>query len=327
MGESPAYARKGTAISQEGVYAGIDVSKDSLDAHFRPSGRVLRAAYTEAGLRRIACAVREEGVRLAVMEATGRLEEQAAAWLEAEGVSVAVVNPGRVRDFARATGRLAKTDAIDAGVIAHFAQATEPEPRIPPTQAQKVIDALTDRRRELVGMVTAEKNRLARAYVPAVRKHLEKHLWWLEKELEDVEKELSEKASGDPESAARRDLLTSVPGVGTVTALTLIGDLPELGRVSDKEIASLAGLAPFNRDSGLMRGKRATTGGRTAVRCVLYMAALAAIRAQVQLRAFYNRLVEAGKPKKVALIATARKLLVMLNAIARRGTAWQPSAP
>jgi len=308
------------------VYAGIDVSKENLDVHIRPAGRGLRVPYTAAGLRRVQRVVQRAGVSLAVMEATGRLEERAAAVLEAGGVPVAVVNPGRVRDFARATGRLAKTDAIDAGVIAHFAEAVGPQPRTPTTPAHKELDGLADRRREIVGMITAERNRLARASVPAVIERLNKHIRWLEGELEDVQEAIRKATSGDPEMESKKNLLKSVPGVGEVTAVTLIADLPELGQVSNKEIASLAGLAPFNRDSGLMRGKRTVYGGRAVVRSAIYMAALAAVRTQRQLAAFYNRLVQKGKPKKLALTAAARKLLVMLNSLMRRGASWQPSA-
>jgi transposase len=314
-------------MSENRVYAGIDVSKEKLDLHIRPAGRSFCVPFTEAGMRKIQKAVCKAGVCLVVMEATGKLEERAALAVEAAGTPVAVVNPGRIRDFARASGRLAKTDSIDASVIAHFAEAMEPKPRTPPTEAHRNLDALADRRRELVGMVTAERNRLHSASAPSVIKRLNKHLRWLEGELKDIEGELEKAVSEDPEAEAKKGLLKSVPGVGDVTAVTLIADLPELGQVSNREVASLAGLAPFNRDSGQMRGKRTTYGGRAAVRCAVYMATLSAIRAQVELAAFYNRLVQAGKPKKVALIAASRKLLVMLNSIVRRGTVWQPSAP
>jgi len=313
-------------MSETRVYAGIDVSKGKLDVHVRPGDKSLSVPYTAAGLRRVEKLVQRAGVSLAVMEATGRLEERAAAALEGAGVSVAVVNPGRVRDFARASGQLAKTDEIDAGVIAHFAQALEPRPRTPPTKAQKELDGLTDRRREIVGMITAERNRLTRASVPSVIKRLNRHLKWLEGELKDVEEAVREAISADPETESKKGLLKSVPGVGEVTATTLIADLPELGQVSNKAIASLAGLAPFNRDSGVMRGKRTIYGGRAVVRSALYMATLSAIRTQRHLAAFYNRLVHSGKAKKLALTAAARKLLLMLNSVIRRGTAWQPSA-
>ena len=314
-------------MSKNRVYAGIDVSKKRLDVHIRPGGESCSVEYTAPGLRKVQELVRRAGVCLVVMEATGKLEERAAAAIESAVAPVAVVNPGRIRDFARASGRLAKTDAIDASVIAHFGEAMEPKPRTPPTDAQEEFGALADRRRELVGMITAERNRLHTASVPSVIKHLNKHLRWLQRELQAVEEELSGAVSEDPDIEAKKKLLRSAPGVGDVTAVTLVADLPELGQVSNKEIVSLAGLAPFNRDSGQMRGKRTIYGGRAAVRSALYMATLSAIRAQAELAAFYNRLVQAGKPRKVALIAAARKLLVMLNSIAKRGTAWQPSHP
>ena len=314
-------------MSEMRVYAGIDVSKEKLDVHIRPGDKRASVPYTAAGLRRVAKLMKRAGVSLAVMEATGKLEERAAEALEEAGVSVAVVNPGRVRDFARASGQLAKTDEIDAGVIAHFAEAIKPQPRTPPTEAQKELGGLTDRRREVVGMITAERNRLARASTPAGIKRLNKHIKWLERELKDVEEEVREATEGNPEMESKKGLLRSVPGVGEVTATTLIADLPELGQVSNKEIASLAGLAPFNRDSGLMRGRRTVYGGRAVVRTVIYMAALSAIRTQRHLSDFYNRLVLSGKPKKVALTAAARKLLIMLNSVIRRGTPWQPAAP
>ncbi len=309
------------------VYAGTDVSKDKLDLHIRPGGKSLSVPYTAAGLRKAQKLVQTAGVSMVVMEATGKLEEQAAAALEAAGVPVAVVNPGGVRDFARATGRLAKTDEIDAGVIAHFAEAVGPQPRTPRTQAHKEVGGLADRRREIVGMITTERNRLARAAVPSVIERLDKHIRWLEGELEDVEEAIRKATSEDPEMESKKGLLKSVPGVGEVTAVTLIADLPDLGQVSNKEIARLAGLAPFNRDSGLMRGKRTVSGGRAVVRSALYMAALSAIRAPRQMAAFYKRLVEKGKPKKLALTAAARKLLVMRNSMMRRGASWHPSAP
>lgn len=314
-------------MSGTAVYAGIDVSKEKLDVHIRPAGKAFSVAYTAAGLRKVLKEVRRAGVSLAVMEATGKFEERAAEALEEAGMLVAVVNPGRIRDFARASGRMAKTDSIDAGVIAHYAETMEPRPRTPPTEAQKETGAMMDRRRELVEMIATEKNRLHSVRVRAVRERVTKHLRWLEKDLEDLEKEIEGAVAADPEAQAKKELLKTVPGVGEVTANTLITGLPELGQAGKKEIASLAGLAPFNRDSGLMRGKRTTYGGRGAIRSALYMAALTAVRRQNELGAYYRRLVEAGKPKKVALIAAARKLLVMLNAVLIRKTAWQPSAP
>jgi transposase len=314
-------------MSQNRVYAGVDVSKERLDAYIRPAGVRLSVGYAPAGLRKLRKALREWKVDLVVMEATGKLEEQAAGYLEASGMGVVVVNPGRVRDFARAAGQLAKTDALDAEAIAQFAEAMSLEQRTPPTQAQREVEALVDRRRELVGMIAAEKNRLKRIQSPALRRRVASHIRWLEEEVASLEAEVKVAIAKDPQAEAKKDLLKSVPGIGEVTAAALLGGLPELGQASNKEVASLAGLAPYNRDSGLMRGRRTVFGGRAAVRSALYMAVLSAVRAQAGLRAFYLRLLEAGKPKKLALTAAARKLLVMLNSIARRGTAWQPQAP
>jgi transposase len=299
------------------VYAGIDVSKQSLDAHIRPSGTRLRVKYTPAGLRRLVKTLLEEGVKLVAMEATGKMEERAWEAMAEAGVQVSVVNPARIRHFARACGYAAKTDPIDAGV--------RPRPSEPKSEEARAYAALVDRRRELVRMASAEKTRLHSVRVQAVSKRIKAHLRWLERELESVERELALRVSEDPEASAMVELLDSAPGVGEVTAMSLVGDLPELGKVSNKEIASLAGLAPFNRDSGTMRGKRTTIGGRSAAKSALYMAALSATRTHNELAQFYRRLIQAGKPKKVALTAVARKLLVMLNAIARRGTPWQPT--
>lgn len=314
-------------MSQSEVYAGIDVSKKRLDLHIRPSGGHASVAYTSPGLKGLVKMLCREGVQLVVMEATGKMEQRAADAIRQAGVPVAVVNPARIRHFARASGFTAKTDRIDAGVIAHFAQAIRPQPSPQRSEQQRVYDALVDRRRELVRMAVAEKNRLESVSVSIVAKRIRAHLRWLEQELEAVEQELKERVAQDPEASAMVELLDSVPGVGEVSALSLVADIPELGKAGNKQIASLAGLAPFNRDSGTMRGKRTTLGGRGAVKSTLYLAALSATRGRNELADFYHRLVQAGKPKKVALTATAHKLLLMLNSVARRRTPWQPAQP
>jgi transposase len=328
MSESQVYGvpSDGT-ITRFPVYAGIDVCKERLDVHIWPGEKQESIRYTPSGLRKLVKVLGKAGVRLAVMEATGKLEEEAAAAIEEAGVPVAVVNAARIRHFARAKGFTAKTDPIDARVIAHFAEAMNPRPRLPKSKPQQETDALVDRRRELVGMITAEKNRLGAQRVPAVARHIKAHLGWLERELERIEKELARAVRADPKTQAMVELLDSAPGVGLVTATVLVGDLPELGQVSNKQIASLVGLAPYNRDSGKMRGKRTIIGGRGSVRQALYMAAMGATRKRCELALFYRRLVQSGKPKKLALTAVARKLLVMLNVIARRGTPWQPLCP
>lgn len=321
-------------MSEHEVYAGIDVSKERLDVEIRPGGERVRVAYTASGLCRLVKLLRDGGVTLAVVEATGRLEERVASAIERAGVPVAVVNPARIRSFARSMGREAKTDVIDAGVIAHFAGASNLEPlasnlrpRTPKTASREEMEALVDRRRQLVEMAAAEKNRLHSAPTCAAAGRIRKHLRWIEKEIKSVEGDLAEAVSKDRDIQARVELLDSAPGVGEAIATTLAVELPELGQLSDREVANLAGLAPFARESGKWRGKRMIRGGRRTVRSALYMAALSATKKSAALAAFHQRLIAAGKPKKLARTAVARKLLVMLNAIARRGTPWQPVHP
>lgn len=308
-----------------GTTAGVDVSKDWLDVHLRISDRpaeAFRVANDEKGSAMAAERMKRSGVSLVVMESTGRLEQVAASVIEAAGLPVAVVNPGRVREFARATGRLAKTDAVDAEVLAHYAEAINPEPTSQPGPQERALRELVDRRRELVGMVTSEQNRLCRTTGRSVRRRIQAHLCWLEGELKRTDGEIKASTDANQEWSLKERLLTSVPGVGAVTARTVIAELPELGRLDRKQIASLTGVAPFNRDSGLMRGRRTIFGGRSAVRSTLYMAAMAARRFNPTLKAFYERLVEAGKPPKVALVAVMRKLIILMNTIARRQTPW-----
>jgi transposase len=233
------------------------------------------------------------------------------------------VNPRQVRDFARATGQLAKTDTIDAQVLALFAERVRPAPRPLPDEGAQALDALLTRRRQLIGMLTAERNRLLIAR-PAVRRDLQQHIRFLERRLREADEDLHLAVKASPLWRVKDDLLQSVPGVGRVVSLTLLAELPELGRVSPKEIAALVGVAPLNRDSGTLRGKRLVYGGRAPVRAALYMAALVASKCNPAIRAFYQRLRAAGKPAKVALTACMRKLLTILNAIARDGTPWQP---
>lgn len=309
------------------TYAGIDVSGEQLDVHIRPSGQEFSIPNTSSGARKAASRIMRAGASLVVMESTGRLEAASAGVIEAAGVPVAVVNPGRVREFAKATGRLAKTDRVDAAVIAHYAEAIKPQPTPQPTPEERAMQELVDRRSDLTGMRTAEQNRLKRTSTGSVRRRIQAHLSWLEGELKRVEEEIRAATNANDQWRERADLLSSVPGVGPVTAMTVIAQLPELGRLDRREVASLVGLAPFNRDSGMMRGRRTIFGGRGTVRAVLYMAAMAAMRWNHDLRAFYERLVAAGKLKKVALVAVMRKLIVMLNAIAARNSPWTPSRP
>jgi transposase len=264
------------------------------------------------------------GPSLIVLEASGGWEAPVVATLAVAGLPVVVVNPRQVRDFARATGRLAKTDALDAAVLAHFGEAVRPPVRPLPEAEERVLAACLARRRQVVEMITAEKHRLSSA-LPVVRPSLEAHLAWLEEELRRLEEELDQRVRQSPLWQEKVELLRSVPGVGKIVAYTLAIDLPELGRLGPKEIAALVGVAPFNRDSGRGRGRRCVWGGRSKVRTALYMATLAATRCNPVIRAFYQRLLGAGKARKVALTACMRKLLIIMNAIVRDGRPWNPA--
>ena len=306
------------------LYVGIDVSKLTLDVAVLPTDEAWRSANDPAGIDTLAERIAGLGPALVVLEATGRYEAPCAAALAAAGVPVAVVNPRQVRDFAKSTGRLAKTDAIDAAVLALFAERVRPEPRPLPDAESEALAAILARRRQLVEMPVAEKNR-AHVATPAVRGSLSAHVEWLEKALRSVDGDLHRAVRDSPVWRQKEDLLRDIPGVGRVLATTLLADLPELGRLSRREIAALVGVAPLNRDSGAFRGQRSVWGGRATVRAALYMGALAAVRSNPPVRAFYQRLVEAGKPKEVALVACMRKLLVTCNAVVRDGQAWDPS--
>ena len=258
-----------------------------------------------------------------VLEATGGFEVTVAAALAAAGLPLAVVNPRQIRDFARATGRLAKTDALDAAAIAHFAEAVRPEPRPVPSAEAELLGELVARRRQVIAMMVAERNRRQRLTSKRLVKSVDRLLAALQKELSDLEREIDDTIRGTPAWRDKEDLLKSVPGVGDATARTMIAELPELGQLGRKQIAALVGVAPFNRDSGTMRGKRAVWGGRASVRAVLYMATVSASCHNPAIAAFYRRLVDAGKPKKLALVACMRKLLTILNALIRDRTPWQ----
>lgn len=311
---------------ESGIYVGIDVSKSYLDV-FIPAESAFRVEYTDTGLAELLEKLSGFEVTMAVMEATGKFEALCATTLANNKIPVAVVNPRQVRDFARSTGRLAKTDAIDAEMISRFGEAIKPAARELRSEDEERFDELLTRRRQLLGMTTTEKNRAGMVRDPKVRRRVVAHIRWLEREVKDVDGEMSDAIKESPIWRVKDALLRSVPGVGEATSKVLLGELPELGRLNSKEIASLVGVAPMNRDSGKMRGKRTTIGGRSVVRTALYMAALSATKHNPELRSFYLRLVEAGKPKKVALTATMRKLVILLNAIVARGTAWQPEAP
>lgn len=313
-------------MTQE-VYAGVDISKGRLDVHIKPSGSSFTVPLTEEGLMELVSHLEAEGgtVAAVAMEATGGLEHLPAAFLAARSVPVAVVNPRQVRDFARATGRLAKTDAIDAEVIARFAEAIKPRLTTVPDEAEKAFSELLGRRRAVVRMLTAEKNRLGQAVTAAVKARISAHIIYLEQEMADLDRELAARVEESPVWKEREELLVSVPGIARNTAFVLMSEVPELGGMDRRSVAALAGVAPMSNDSGKMRGKRTTRGGRKAVGNALYMATLSAVRFNPPLKAFYSRLLEAGKPKKVAMVACMRKLIILLNSLLAQGRKWQPA--
>ncbi len=306
------------------VFVGIDVSKDRLDVALRPSGEIFQVENSEAAIAGLVERLQACSPTLVVMEATGGLQAPLLASL-AVVMPVAVVNPRQVRDFARALGKLAKTDRIDAAVLAHFAQVIRPATTPVPSEASETLSATLARRRQLIEMLTAEQNRLGRMRVASVRKDLEVHVAWLKARIKDIDKDMERTLRNSPVWREKEDLLRSVPGVGRVVATTMLVELPELGTLDRKKIAALVGVAPMNRDSGTMRGKRSIQGGRPTVRGALYMAALVASRRNAVLKAFYEHLVGAGKPKKVALTACMRKLLTAMNSMLRSGTRWNPA--
>jgi transposase len=303
------------------VFVGIDVAKQRLDVALRPGSERFGVPHDEDGLAELVRRLRACQPALIVLEATGGVEVDVAGALAAAGLPTAVVNPRQVRDFARATGRLAKTDQLDAQALAHFAEAVRPAPRaLPDTQAQE-LSALLGRRRQLVEMLSAETNRLPLA-APRIRPQIQTHIAWLRTQLADLDRDLGQLIRSSPVWRAKDDLLRSVPGVGPVLATTLLASLPELGTLTRQQIAALVGVAPLNRDSGTLRGRRTVWGGRAHVRAVLYMGALVAVRHNPALRAFYTRLRQAGKVPKVALTACMRKLLTILNAMLKHQTRW-----
>lgn len=307
------------------IFVGIDVAKDRLDVHVQPSGEAFSVSRDDAGLADLVRRLQPLGATLIALEATGGYEVVVAATLAAAALPVAVINPRQIRDFARATGRLAKTDALDAQAIAGFAAAVRPAARAVANGQARVLRELVARRRQLVEMLGAEHNRRRLIEEPTLQRRLDAHIRWLERALRELEDDIDTTVRSSPLWRATEDLLRSVPGIGPITAHTLIADLPELGQLDRRKIAALVGVAPINRDSGTLRGRRMIAGGRAAVRHVLYMATLAAIRHNPVIAAFYQRFVTAGRPGKLALTAAMRKLLVILNAILRDQRPWQPA--
>ena len=304
-------------------FIGIDISKDRLDVHVVPSGRTFTARRDGKGLEQLVGDLRQLAPTLVVLEATGGFEITVAAALASASLPLAVVNPRQIRDFACAIGRLAKTDALDAEAIARFAERIRPEPR-PLADAESLsLGELVARRRQVVEMICMETNRLHQARNPRVQRMLKATLKTLSAQLAELDHDIDDTVRRSPIWRAADDLLTSVPGIGDVTAHTLIADLPELGQLDRRRVAALVGVAPINRDSGQMRGKRTIAGGRVEVRNALYMATLAAIRWNPVINKHYHGLVDRGRPKKVALVACMRRLLGILNAIMRTKTPWQ----
>lgn len=307
----------------EQVFVGIDVSKDHLDVAVRPSGEAFVVERNAAGLDRLIARMQALTPAIVALEATGGFETVASAALAGGGLPVVVINPAQIRAFAKAIGQHAKTDPVDAAVIAHFAEATKPDVRPLPDEATRLLADLITRRRQIIEMIGAERQREMRVTVPRLRKSIARLVKALEKELNSLDDDIDDAVRGSPVWREKEDLLASVPGVGPSIARTLIALLPELGQLGRKQIAALAGLAPFVRQSGQWRGRSFIIGGRSTVRSALFMGAMVAKRWNPTLKAFFDRLVAAGKPKMVALIAVARKLLTILNAIIRDKRPWQ----
>lgn len=301
---------------------GVDVCKAWLDVASASDGEVLRFSNDAEGIETVVKRAQQLQVQRITVEASGGWQTPLVVALMQTGLPVIVVNPRQVREFARATGRLAKTDRIDARILCAFTLAVQPPLRPLQDEQAAALSALLARRQQLIGMRTAEKNRLALGVHGPVRKNLKAHIQWLDRHLRDTDRDIRQLIEASPVWQAKENLLTTAPGIGNTTARALIGQLPELGRLSHKQIAALAGVAPFNRDSGSLRGKRMIWGGRHEVRTAMYMATISAIRANPPIRGFYQRLKANGKPSKVAIAACMRKLLVILNAMLRDQKSW-----
>lgn len=305
-------------------FVGIDVSKSTLDVCIEPAVQTLHVRYDEAGIRQVAGCLKDASPALIVIEATGGLEVRITTELASKGLPVAVINPRQARDFAKATGRLAKTDQVDAAVLAAFAKAVRPQVHPLKDADSRALNDLVSRRRQLVGMRVQEALRLDTAVSKPLQKSLRKHIVWLDKQIADTDKDLNQRLRESDVWRAKDDLLRGIPGVGAVTSLTLLAKCPELGMLNRREIAALMGVAPLANDSGKHRGKRAIWGGRADVRMVLYMAAVSAMRCNDVIKAFAQRLKNAGKPPKVVIVACMRKLLTIMNAMIKNNTPWNP---
>ena len=307
----------------DAIYVGIDVSKDRLDVHVRPNGEAFAVARDGKGLEELVTCLAARSPTLIAVEATGGFETIVAAALAGAQLPLVVVNPAQIRHFAQAVGQRAKTDPIDAAIIARFVEAVKPTPRALPDQEARLLAELVSRRRQIIEMLVAERQREKRVENVRVRKSLARHIKTLEKELPEIDRDIDTLVRGSPVWRAKEELMISFPGVSNTLARTFLAEVPELGTLNRRQIASLAGLAPFTRQSGRWKGKSKIGGGRAALRAGLYMAALSASRHHPQLKAFYRRLLAAGKPKMVALIAVARKVLTILNAMLRDQKQWQ----
>jgi transposase len=305
-------------------FIGIDVSKSTLDICIEPVGQTLHVAYDEVGIGDIVSRLKETSPTLIVIEATGGLEVRIATELASKGLPVAVINPRQARDFAKATGQLAKTDKVDAAMLAAFGRAIRPQVRSLKDMDTRALNDLVSRRRQLIDMRVQETLRLGTAASKPLEKSLNKHIAWLDKRIIEIDNNLTKRLRNSDAWRTKDDLLRGIPGVGAVTALTMLAKCPELGKLNRREIAALIGVAPLANDSGTHRGKRFVWGGRADVRAVLYMATVSAIRCNDTIKAFADRLKKTGKPPKVVIVACMRKLLTIMNAMLKNSTPWNP---
>jgi transposase len=309
-------------MENQSQWVGIDVSKATLDIYFRPMGKAVKVTNDEAGISDLVEQLKTVEINLIVLEATGGLETKVIIQLQTALLPVAMINPRQGRDFAKATGRLAKTDAIDAQILAHFGEAMKPSVLAIESESARQLSELVSRRRQLVEMRTAEKNRSSRARGKALA-NIQAHLEYLEQTIKEVNQEIEQLNQNNQSSIDKINLVKTVPGIGPIISTTLVADLPELGQLTAKQIARLVGVAPINHDSGQHQGKRRISGGRGHIRAALYMGAVVAMRHNPIIKAFYDRLVERGKSKKLALTACVRKILVILNAMVRANQPWK----
>lgn len=307
---------------QEPQWVGIDVSKATLDVYLRPLGQIIQVNNDALGIESLVTQFENLKIKQVILESTGGLEQDVAIALQNKGFAISIINPRQGRDFAKASGKLAKTDRIDAAVLAHFGEAMKPSITVLATEEIQGLEDVVTRRRQLVEILSAEKNRRA-GLRPKMRANVDKHIKWLEEQIEELDQEIQDLSQSVTEWRSQSSLLKTLPGVGPVIAATLLTSLPELGKVNDKRLSALVGVAPFNRDSGKMKGNRSIWGGRAHVRAALYMGTLVAVRYNPVLKEFYERLLAKGKEKKVALVACMHKLLRILNAIIRDGKPWQ----